>query len=102
MNKAVHEGELPLATPADAPADLSFRKPSPPPLVQAVDPDEFDWNNVDSIVLREQRATAVYRNQVGEVVIRQKGPWPDEDSFLYISPENEVAFMEGVAEHLRK
>jgi hypothetical protein len=102
MNKAVHEGELPLATPAEAPADLSFRKPSPPPLLQPVDPDDFDWDSDDSIVLREQRATAVYRNRVGEVVIRQKGTWDSDDSFLYISPENEVAFLEGVAEHLRK
>jgi hypothetical protein len=36
------------------------------------------------------------------VIIRQKGPWPDEDAFLYISPGNEVAFMEGMAEQLRK
>jgi hypothetical protein len=103
MNKTVCVDELPLAAPTKAPSDIAAnRKPSPPPAENV--PDTFDWNDPkeDSIVLREQRATAVYRNRAGEVIIRQKGPWPDEDIFLYISPENEVAFMEGMAEQLRK
>ena len=104
MNKTVRVDELPLAAPTKAPEDLAVKQKPSPPLAQAAEPDEFDWNdpNEDSIVLREQRATAVYRNRAGEVIIRQKGPWPDEDIFLYISPENEVAFMEGMAEQLRK
>jgi hypothetical protein len=105
MNKTVHVDELPF-TPTEAPQDLKPRVSKPkasPPLAQE-DPDTFDWNdpNEDSIVLREQRATAVYRNRLGEVIIRQRGPWPDEDSILYISPENEIAFMEGMAEQLKK
>jgi hypothetical protein len=100
MNKAVHVDELPLATPTDAP-DCPAKKPSPP--LARADDDRFDWETDDSVVLREQRATAVYRNRAGEVIIRQRGPWPEEeDSFLFISPENEVAFMEGMAEQLRK
>jgi hypothetical protein len=101
MNKTVHIDELPLAIPTKAPQALPVKKPSPPP-PQADDPDVFDWETDDCVVLREQRATAVYRNKVGEVVIRQRGPWPEEDNFLYISPENEVAFMEGMAEQLKK
>jgi hypothetical protein len=111
MNKPVHVDELPFPMLTEAPKDLpkapdkiadTPKKAASPPI--ADDPDKFDWDNPDegSIVLREQRATAVYRNRAGEVIIRQKGPWPDEDSFLFISPENEVAFMERMAEQLRK
>lgn len=103
MNKTVHVDELPF-TPTEAPQDIKPKVSKPtvsPPLAEA-GPDEFDWDNDESVVLREQRGTAVYRNKAGEIVIRQKGPWPDDDSFLYISPENEVAFMEGMAEQLRK
>lgn len=65
--------------------------------------DDFDWNNPDEelIVLREQRATAVYRNRCGELIIRQRC-WPDEDTFLYFTPENEVTFMEGIAKRARE
>jgi hypothetical protein len=71
-------------------------------LLAAPGPAEFDWDDDDSIVLREQRATAVYRNRSGAVVIRQRGAGDDEDTFVFIEPENEIAFMEGMAEQLRK
>src|SRR5262245_16886548 len=104
MNKVVHVDELPLASPTKPPEELSTTKP-PPPLAQAAgdDPDDFDWDNPeeDSIVLREQRATAVYLNRAGDVIIRQRS-WPEDDAFVYIAPENAVAFMEGMAEKLRK
>lgn len=64
---------------------------------------EFNWNDGDSIILREQRATAAYRNREGELIIRQQARWDDnEDTFVYISPENEVAFMEGLAKRARE
>jgi hypothetical protein len=65
--------------------------------------DDFDWNNPDeeSIVLREQRATAVYRNRCGELIIRQRC-WPDDDTFRYLTPENEVTFMEGLAKRAKE
>jgi hypothetical protein len=105
MNKAVHVDKLPLASPTTAPEGIPIRKSSPP-LAQAAgdEPDDdFDWDNPEenSIVLREQRATAVYRNRAGEVIIRQRS-WPDDDAFIYIAPDNAVAFMEGMAEKLRK
>jgi hypothetical protein len=69
----------------------------------ASDADDFDWNTDDSIILREQRATAAYHNKAGELIIRQRASWcDDEDTFVYISPENEVAFMEGLAKRHRE
>jgi hypothetical protein len=73
------------------------------PVQSIVDEDEFDWNTDDSIVLREQRATAVYHNRHGELIIRQKAAWDDErDIFVYVEPENIIAFLEATAKKARE
>ncbi|WP_156944316.1 hypothetical protein [Bradyrhizobium sp. Ec3.3] len=67
--------------------------------------DDFDWDNPDeeSIVLRDQRATAAYRNKGGELIIRQRAGWNDEhDAFIFVSPENEIAFLENLAKRHRE
>ena len=65
--------------------------------------DDFDWNEDDSIILKEQRATAAYRNKVGELIIRQRAGWNDDrDTFVHISPENEITFMEALAKRARE
>jgi hypothetical protein len=69
------------------------------------DDEDFDWNNPDeeSIVLREQRATAIYRNKAQELIIRQRaGIYDDQDTFVYLTPENEVTFMEALAKRARE
>jgi hypothetical protein len=64
--------------------------------------EDFDWNTDESIILREQRATAVYRNKLGELTICQKADWDEErDTFIYITPENSDAFLDRVAAFLR-
>jgi hypothetical protein len=71
--------------------------------VAGAEDEEFDWNTDDSVILKEQRATAAYRNKVGELIIRQQAGWCDDrDTFVYISPENEVTFLEGVAKRARE
>jgi hypothetical protein len=51
--------------------------------------DAFDWAHDDSVVLRHQPGVAVYINQRDDLVIRQEGQYhPDEDVFIYISPNN--------------
>ena len=32
--------------------------------------EEFNWNTDDSIIVKEQRATAVYHNRLGELIVR--------------------------------
>jgi hypothetical protein len=50
----------------------------------AVEPD-FDWFADDSVVIREQLQTAVYRNRVNAVVIRQEGSgYEPEDQFVIL------------------
>lgn len=56
---------------------------------------EFDWSTSPTIVIREQPATALYFNPEGSLVIRQKADWDrEEDTFVYISPNNIDAFIE--------
>jgi hypothetical protein len=64
---------------------------------------DFDWGADDSIILKEQRATAVYFNKCGEVIIRQQATWDQQDdTFIAITAENANAFMDGLADRIRK
>jgi hypothetical protein len=65
--------------------------------------EDFDWDTDDAVILKEQRATAVYHNRRGELIIRQRAAWDDEgDTFVYITPDNVVAFLEGAAKQARE
>jgi hypothetical protein len=49
--------------------------------------DEFDWD-ADSTIIAEQPTTAVYWNQLDQVVIRQQQwAYEDEDQFVFFSIE---------------
>ena len=65
--------------------------------------DDFDWDTDDAVILKEQRATAVYHNKAGELIIRQRASWCDEgDTFVYVTPENVTAFLEAAAKKARE
>jgi hypothetical protein len=67
------------------------------------DNEEFDWANDPSVILQEQRATAVYRNGYGGIVIRQEKYWNEEtDPVVVITPENFVTFSEALAKRARE
>lgn len=53
------------------------------------DMSDFDWSNDnESIVVQEIKATAVFYNDTGNIVIRQEGSYPDhEDHFIVLPPE---------------
>jgi hypothetical protein len=64
--------------------------------------DDFDWNTDDSIILKEQRATAAYHNKGGELVIRQKACWDEEgDIFILVAPENCDTFIDRLTDIMR-
>jgi hypothetical protein len=65
--------------------------------------DDFDWTNDPSVVLQEQRATAVYQNAHGGIVIRQEKYWNEEsDPHVVICQENFVTFSEALAKKARE
>lgn len=53
-------------------------------MTMETDADDFNWNNDDSIVVKEQIATAIYYNNYGELVIRQKAGFYDENDHIII------------------
>jgi hypothetical protein len=68
---------------------------------KAQDDLEFDWISDGTIVLREQRATAIYRNGADELVIRQRADWNEEaDTFIVITAGNEQAFLDRLCDVL--
>jgi hypothetical protein len=90
----------PAATPiADAETLIGeSRKPKTtlPVLVSLSNDNDFDWSsNNEDIVLREQRALAVYWNTRGDLVIRQERDWSEnDDPFLVIGRDNVDAFLD--------
>jgi hypothetical protein len=78
------------ATPIAPEQTLSSDKPKAPPLPGFPERShDFDWIKTDCIVLREQRETAIYWNPYGNLVIRQRADWDeDNDPFLVICANN--------------
>ena len=65
--------------------------------------DDFDWKSDPSVILQEQRATAVYHNPYGGLVIRQEKTWDEEsDPYMVISAENITTFQEALAKRARE
>lgn len=48
----------------------------------------FDWSEEDSIIFHTQEAVAVYANKHGQIVIRQRDEYGDEDSVIVINAES--------------
>lgn len=72
---------------ADGPAhDPRPRGPSSPR-------DDYDWKGA-AVVVREQQAIAMYRDDTGNLVIRQERAWDEEyDSCIMINEHNAERFF---------
>ena len=65
--------------------------PDPPDAepVEKPKPDAFDWYDNPDIVQFEVPSVAIYTNTVGNIVIRQRQEWDqDDDTFVFIAPAN--------------
>jgi hypothetical protein len=62
---------------------------------QAGDCQEFDWDDTESVVLPAQSKVAIYHNPHGDLVIREKAHWgDDEDAIVIIASQNTDAFVD--------
>ena len=52
--------------------------------------ESFDWLDEECIVIRQQRAIAVYRNRFGSIVIREEGE-EASDAFVVLSDNAAVS-----------
>ena len=56
---------------------------------------DFDWTDVEHIVVREQAAVAVYVNNAGDVVLRQQ-TWPSEDMYVVFASLHVPALIDAI------
>lgn len=56
--------------------------------------DGFDWSNSPDVVLQKCRATAIYRNCLGDIVIRQEGFDGEGDQAVFIPKDRAREFLE--------
>jgi hypothetical protein len=114
MNKPISQLEL-LPAPAnaaDAPAAVSIetvlaRAGLAPDAIGRVvaapgpDPDRFDWDADDSVVVAPRPGVAIYENKFGNVVIRtQNLDDPYDDNFAFVTPEGLSAVIKALKELL--
>jgi hypothetical protein len=68
------------------------------------DSEDFKWNDTESVVVRQQDAIAVYPNPAGDLVIRRRQAWnEDEDVWIVISAaqvRNVIGAMERVLKEI--
>ncbi|MGX1237306.1 hypothetical protein AB7M71_010444 [Bradyrhizobium japonicum] len=48
--------------------------------------EKFDWDDVD-IVVPAQGAIAVYKNDFGNIVVREMVPYPEDDKWIIFLPQ---------------
>jgi hypothetical protein len=94
---AFHNAKRVSETPAKTP-ERFIERPSrisetpetfrPVPAAPKPNDDEFDWDDPEVVVAREQNALAVFRNRNGDVTIRERGHWPNEDTYIVITQAN--------------
>ena len=71
-------------------------------VVQAMSADSkgrpWDWSDdADDVIVPEQPAVACYTNPAGDVVLRQRGAWnDDEDAWIWFSPEHARAIATAI------
>ena len=75
------------------PAVIDRPKPENAPQATPEPSEDFDWSDTESVVLSEQRETAIYWNASGELVIRQKC-WPDDDVWVVITEGQVDRFLD--------
>lgn len=48
--------------------------------------EDFDWDDVD-IIVPEQGAIAVFKNPFGNIVVRERAQYPEEDKWIVFLPQ---------------
>jgi hypothetical protein len=71
------------------------------PSVTETPEHDFDWHG-DHVVTQKQPRTAVYRNALGQVVIRQEGDYPDDDVIAVFNEEVVARLILHLADQLEE
>jgi hypothetical protein len=77
-----------------APACTPQPKPENAPRATQEPSGDFSWDDAEAVVLHEQPETAVYWNPNGDLVIRQRRHWPDDDVWVVITGDSVDRFLD--------
>jgi hypothetical protein len=92
------EGQRGQRSPACASVEPPLVPDSPPPKsppAAFLKAPAFDWYNDNTVVIKEQPATAIYFNKDNALVIRQRDPLDeDDDPYIFIAEHNISEFLD--------
>lgn len=54
------------------------------------DAEDFSWRDTDAVVVRQQDAIAVYSNPDGDLVIRRRRAWDEEDDVWIVVGQTQI------------
>ncbi|MCP1760015.1 hypothetical protein [Bradyrhizobium japonicum] len=66
------------------------------------DTEDFSWRDTDSVVVRQQDAIAVYSNPDGDLVIRRRRSWDEEDDVWIVVAQTQIRTVINAMEKVLK
>jgi hypothetical protein len=54
------------------------------------DTEDFSWRDTESVVVRQQDAIAVYSNPDGDLVIRRRRSWDEDDDVWIVVAQTQI------------
>jgi hypothetical protein len=62
---------------------------------------QFPWNDPRSVIVKQVDAIAVYRNEDGDIVIRQHRPMAGEDPCIVVPAEEAGKLIEAIRQGMK-
>jgi hypothetical protein len=66
------------------------------------DSGDFSWRDTDSVVVRQQDAIAVYSNPDGDLVIRRRQAWDENDDVWIVVAQTQIRTVIDAMERVLK
>jgi len=63
---------------------------SPERNVVTKDSEDFSWQDTDAVAVRQQDAIAIYSNPDGDLVIRRRRAWDEEDDVWIVVAQTQI------------
>jgi hypothetical protein len=64
--------------------------------------EEFSWRDTDSVVVRQQDAIAVYSNPDGDLVVRRRQAWDENDDVWIVVAQTQIRTVIDAMERVLK
>jgi hypothetical protein len=66
------------------------------------DNEDFSWRDTDAVVVRQQDAIAVYSNPDGDLVIRRRRAWDEDDDVWIVVAQTQIRTVINAMEKVLK